>query len=196
MCRTAELEAFESLKSEKSTVTTPVNTSDAFSGAPVSDDEPKGASQRELSSSEIPQSCPDTTAIRQDAFEALDNALVVEVKGSPDEVAHTELRTAICRSEWTEAEALEAALALQSEIKGLLGPLQGALGAPGGWEHAVAAATLKSRHDKIERNRRWRKRKRQRIGEARRKVCQVSGFLSSAQYFIYSNFAKLMTFRT
>ena len=171
MCRTAELEAFESLKSENSAVSAPVNTSDAFSGAPVSDDELKGTSQRELSSSEIPQSCPDTTTNHQDAFEVLDNALVVEVEGSPDEVAQTELRIAICRSEWTEPEALEAALALQNEIKGLLGPLQGALGAPGGWEHAVAVATLKSRHDKIERNRRWRKRKRQRIGEARRKVC-------------------------
>lgn len=196
MCRTADLEAFEILKLENSIVSTPARTSDALSGALVSDDEPKGASQGELPSSEIPQSCPDTTAIHQDTFEALDNDMVVEVEGNPHQVAHTDLHIAIRRSEWTEAEALEAALALQIEVKSLLGPLQGALGAPGGWEHAVAVATLKSRHGKIERNRRWRKRKRQRIGEARRRVCEVSGFKSSVQYFIYLICAQLMTFRT
>lgn len=69
-------------------------------------------------------------------------------------------------------QSLGAALELQNRVTNLLAPLQGALGAPGGWEHAAAAARLRSKRDKIRRNRKWRKRKRQRIAEARRKVCR------------------------
>lgn len=69
-----------------------------------------------------------------------------------------------------ESEAVEAAIDLQDQVQKLLEPLQGALGAVRGWEHAVAAARLASKRLKIERNRRRRKRRRQQIGEAQRKV--------------------------
>jgi hypothetical protein len=68
-----------------------------------------------------------------------------------------------------ELQAREAAAGLQQKVQRLLEPLQAALSGQGGWENAAAAAQLANKQLKIQRNRRWRQRKRQKIGKALQK---------------------------
>jgi hypothetical protein len=78
--------------------------------------------------------------------------------------------TAIREGGSNELQAREAAANLQQKVEGLLEPLQAALSGQGGWENAAAAAQLANKQLKIQRNRRWRQRKRQKIGKALQKV--------------------------
>ncbi len=82
----------------------------------------------------------------------------------------TRFLTAIREGGSNELWAREAAAGLQQKVQGLLEPLQAALSGQGGWENAAAAAQLANKQLKIQRNRRWRQRKRQKIGEALHKV--------------------------
>lgn len=107
---------------------------------------------------------------------------LASVSGSESVAARAELLAAVQISGRAEAHTVEAALELQNRVTNLLAPLEGALGAPGGWEHAAAAARLRTKREKIQRNRKWRKRKRQRIAEAHRKVCSTATLSS----FIWS----------
>ncbi|CAM6015368.1 unnamed protein product [Sphagnum balticum] len=77
--------------------------------------------------------------------------------------------TAIREGGSNELQAREAAAGLQQKVQGLLEPLQAALSGQGGWENAAAAAQLANKQLKIQRNRRWRQRKRQKIGKALQK---------------------------
>ncbi|CAK9264465.1 unnamed protein product [Sphagnum jensenii] len=77
--------------------------------------------------------------------------------------------TAIREGGSNELQAREAAANLQQKVEGLLEPLQAALSGQGGWENAAAAAQLANKQLKIQRNRRWRQRKRQKIGKALQK---------------------------
>lgn len=166
-CRAAELEAFESLGVKGISVST---STEAVSNNGHSAENHEGTSVatkdfKDVATTEILSVVP--SEITSDGSATLNEH---SVASSESVSSHAELLSAVQTSGRVEARTVEAALELQNRVTNFLAPLQGALGAPGGWEHAVAAARLRSKRDKIQRNRKWRKRKRQRIAEAHRKV--------------------------
>jgi len=162
-CRAAELEAFESLGSTK------ITSIEAVSNSGYSAEKHESTSEAAEDFKDVPTK--EDLSIVPSHITSDGSAALNEHFGSSSSIVSSQLFSAVQTSGRVEAQTVEAALELQNRVTNLLTPLQGALGAPGGWEHAAAAARLRSKRDKIHRNRKWRKRKRQRIAEARRKVC-------------------------
>ena len=164
-CSAAELEVFESLGSKQNSESTSIES------VSTSVAEVAAGDFKDVPTPEVLSIVPSQRA--SDGLATLDEhpvSSITKVSGFGIASSFTELRAAVQISGRDETQTVETALELQNRVMNLLAPLEGALGAPGGWEHAVAAARLRSKREKIQRNRKWRRRKRQRIGEARSKV--------------------------
>ncbi|KAG0617691.1 hypothetical protein M758_4G008000 [Ceratodon purpureus] len=160
----AELEVFENAEPNRSSASTSVESASVFT-AEVAVDDVKDVVRTEVLSI-VPFQRTDDGSATQNEHSV---SSLASVSGSESVAPRAELLAAVQASGRVEAQTVEAALELQKRVTSLLAPLEGALGAPGGWEHAAAAARLRSKREKIQRNRKWRKRKRQRVADARRK---------------------------
>ncbi|XP_024373957.1 U11/U12 small nuclear ribonucleoprotein 59 kDa protein [Physcomitrium patens] len=166
-----ELEIFESRESLKDTASTIKECVSDFRSSSEKHERLSvteiGDDSRGVPATEAPsmiQVSDRSTTLNKHAIESLENVPALE-----RDSLRAALLSAVQTSGGSEAQTVEAALELQNRVTNLLAPLEGALGAPEGWEHAAAAARLRTKRDKIQRSRRWRKRKRQRIAETHRK---------------------------
>jgi hypothetical protein len=167
-CRAAELEVFESLGSKQNSASASVESVFASGGEVAVGDFKDVPATAVLSIVPFERAADGLATLNERSVSSLGN-----VSGFESVSSRAELLSAVQRSGRVEAQTVDAASELRDRVTNLLAPLEGALGAPGGWEHAAAAARLRSKREKIQRNRRWRKRKRQRVAEACRKVCST-----------------------
>jgi hypothetical protein len=167
-CRAAELEVFESLGSKQNSASASVESVFASGGEVAVGDFKDVPATEVLSIVPFERAADGLATLNERSVSSLGN-----VSGFESVSSRAELLSAVQRSGRVEAQTVDAASELRDRVTNLLAPLEGALGAPGGWEHAAAAARLRSKREKIQRNRRWRKRKRQRVAEACRKVCST-----------------------